>query len=334
MVSYGFGDEVPMHRSDSVEGGGRRPGSTAVPWVLCVVLVVALAAGCSTEEPLPPRDGEQETTEDSRRVGSLLAEFEHSGADDRPVQIHAQFLDIRGVEADRARRALEVWSARRELDRDACSLRSTPGPAAGAEGDMELDLLSVGPIEVEGPDRDLQLEARRLPDVVTSFSGVIYGTEGSFETPERERLQFEPGEQYTFRAEGDGATGGFRATLEAPEPLHIEHLSGQSEMDGSGVVLREGSEFRFRWPSAETADGEVFFDISTGHEPDQPHLKCRLEDDGGFSVPADLVAQLARASDTLRVSLRRVNSSKVDIPGLQEARFTVSAVDHLSVHVR
>jgi len=299
------------------------------------LVAVAFAAGCSTEEPLPPRDGDQETTEQSRRIGSLLAEFEDGASGNRRrVQIHAQFLDIQGVDAERARRALEVWSAARELDRDACSLRSTATPAADGGRDMELDLLSVGPIEVEGPERQLQLEARRLPDVVTSFSGVVYGTQGAFGPEEPERLQFKPGEQYTFRAEGDGATGGFRATLEAPEPIRIDHLSGELDGADSEAVLREGSNFRFRWPSAKAGEGDVFFDMTTGHEPDQPHLKCRLEDDGRFSVPADLVSQLARASETLQVSLRRVHSSNVDIPGLQRARFTVSAVDHLTLHVR
>lgn len=315
----------------------RRGSSGAGPWVwaLLGVLGAASAAGCSTEEPLPPRDGEQDATEQNRRVGSLLAEFERTAdADTRRVEVHAQFLDVQGVGVGRARRALEVWSANRELDPDTCTLRSAESPTSDADREMRLDLLSVGPIEVRGPDRRLALEARRLPHVDDSFSGVIYGTKQSFRSRDSEPLRYEPGGRYTFHAEGDGATGGFRASLVAPQPVRIRPLSGEARPGESAVELAEGRDFRFRWNQSDSSEGDVFFDISTGHAPDQPHLKCRLEDDGAFSVPADLVSQLAETSDSLRVSLRRVRSSNVEIPGLQRSRFTVSAVDHLGVRVR
>jgi len=303
--------------------------------VAAILVAGSLAVGCSTEEPLPPREGDAEAVEQRRRVGSLLAEFESAGeSKSGRVEIHAQFLGVRGVEVDRARRALGVWRPDRELGRDTCTLRPSAAAEPPSGSPMDLDLLSVGSIEVSGPSRELELEARRLPDVAASFSGVIYGTERSVDPRTETPLAYEPGRRYTFRAEGDGSTGGFRASLEAPAAVEIEPRSGEGAPGYFDLALEEGRDFKFRWNDPEAGDGDVYFDISTGHAPDRLHLQCRLEDDGSFSVPSELVGQLAEASSKMRVSLRRVHSSRVDIAGLQRALVTVSAVDHLDVRLR
>ena len=92
-----------------------------------VILVGLPLAGCSTEESLPQLDVESAATADEKRAGSLLAEYAHPrGEQSDGVSVHAQFLDVRGVNYETALEALEVWSPEWQLDVDACSLRANP----------------------------------------------------------------------------------------------------------------------------------------------------------------------------------------------------------------
>ena len=300
-----------------------------------LMLVVAAAVGCSTEEPLPPSNGGDDGAETTRRVGSLLAEFEHAPDRTKPrVKIHAQFLDAKGVPVDTAFEALEMWSSDSELDRDACSMETTGAPpvADSGESDIRLDLLSVGPITVDGPARRLELEARRLPDLVTSFSGVIYGTDRST-TRTYQRLEYEPGADYTFHAPGSTSAGGFEVTLKAPKPVRIEAASGKSGSGARDIELRRGRDFKIRWNTPKGTHGAIFFDVASGYGPDRPRLKCRLEDDGSFTLPGDIVSQLAENTSSLNASIRRVQSKDIDVPGLQDAEFNLSTVDRLTLHL-
>lgn len=297
---------------------------------------VALVVGCSTEEPLqtPERAGDADS--DRRRVGSLLAEFEQSESGAEPnVQIHAQFLDARGIETGHALRALEVWKADTELDRDACSLREGQ-PSGGVVGDrsnLQLDLLSVGPITVDGPQRQLRLNARRLPDLVPAFSGVIYGADQRLDRDPGSLVDYQPGARYRFRAPGGQTTGGFDVTIEAPEPIALEPANGTWQHDREVVQLARGRAFDLRWDVPMRTDGEVFLEIAAGYGPGRPRLTCRLEDDGRFDLPAEIVGQLGADSPRLNVALRRVSTEQVDIAGLEQSDFTVSAVDRLTLEL-
>lgn len=305
-------------------------------WALVLVLVTGVVGtACSTEEPLPPRTGEDEGAETSRRVGSLLAEIESTrNGTKRDIDIHAQFLDVRGVQVDEALEALEVWSTEPGLDRDTCTLRPGESAPTGTERDRDvrLDLLSVGTIDVEGPERSVQLEARRLPDLLSAFSGVIYGTDGSF-GDEATRLGFAPGAEYRFSAAGDGSTGGFDVTLEAPTPVRLQPISGRWLHAGETVALPRGEDLKFRWNRPEFSDTNLYFDISTGYGPDRARLKCRLQDDGRFSVPADLIEELADEATTLQLSLRRVSSRDAEVGGLEDSNFSLSTVDRLTLQL-
>ena len=302
-------------------------------WLLVGVVFVV---GCSTEEPLPAPERAGDVDSDRRRVGSLLAEFEQSEPGEEPhVQIHAQFLDARGIEAGRALRALEVWKADAELDRDACSMREgQPTSSVGGErSNLQLDLLSVGPITVDGPQRQLRLSARRLPDLVPAFSGVIYGADQNFGAEEGAPVDYQPGACYRFRAPGGQTTGGFDVTIEAPEPILLEPANGRWQHDRDVVELERGRSFALRWDVPMRTDGEVFLDITAGYGPGRPRLTCRLEDDGRFDLPAEIVGQLGADSPRLNVALRRVSTERVDVAGLEESEFTVSAVDRLSLEL-
>lgn len=299
-------------------------------------LAVGLIAGCSTGEPLPPADGGETSPEERTRFGSIVAEFDQqSDGDISPARVDAQFIDARGVELRSALRALEVWRADGGLDRDSCRMlddleadrRAHDRPDRPA---AQLRLLSVGPISVDGPRHDLELRARRLPDLFSAFSGVVYGTERAPSDRSRPDLLFEEDATYTFRAPGDGATGGFEVALEAPAPIRIRDVSGLRADDR--LSLSNGSDLRIRWNDAPEATGDVFLDLAAGPGPDHPRVQCRLEDDGAFSLPAEIPGEIARSSSSIDLTLRRVDTERVDVAGLDATEFVLTTADkrHLS----
>lgn len=299
---------------------------------------LALAAGlfltaCSTEESLPQLDvdGGQSTTE--TRAGTLLAEYaQPRGSRSGGVSVHAQFLDVHGVNYATALEALEVWSPAWQLDVDACSMRSDLGVEPQRSDDIRLQLLDVGPITVRGPGEAIRLEARRLPDLLSSFSGVIYGTEQGFGAQPM-RIGYEPGARYSFGAPGSPASGGFYVNLQAPEPIRIEAIDGEAAAEGSRFARRFDHDLRVDWrPTA--SDATVFLRVSSGFGPDRPRLTCRVDDDGSFDVPAGLVDQIAGDAGEVQLSLRRVNADNVDIDGLDASEFVFSTVDEVTIEDR
>ena len=298
---------------------------------LVLIGVMLASTACSVEEPLPPRDSSSNQAVTSSRTGTLLAEFEMAAAEgaasgrSEALQVHAQFLDAQNVPADRALDALEVWTRDGALDRDSCSLES--GRTFDAETrrnrDMRLRLLNVGPITVQGPTDHLKLKARRLPDLSSAFSGVIYGTD---ERRMRRQasgpmLNYEPGIRYSFEAPGKGDMGGFRVELKAPAPIRL--LSPAMDAVDSGMTLR--------WTGESSRRGDVFVDLRSGYGSDRVRLRCRLEDDGHFAIPADLLEQVTEGRPHLDVTARRVTSKPVDIQGLEASNFTLSTVDRRRV---
>jgi len=305
--------------------------------VACLVCAMASMA-CTNDEPLSSPRGDETTDEERRRVGSLLAEFETvDGREASRVDVHAQFIDARGVAVDRAFDALDVWSSDGRLDRDACAMPNSEGqlgtqPTRG--DDIRLDLLSVGPITIEGPSRRLQLQERRLPALVEAFSGVVYGTSDRQQTTSSlDHLEYAAGAAYTFRAPGDREAGGFDVTLRAPERVRLEAVSGRIGSGSGEVQLRRGRDLSIQWNGTGNEQADLFLDLEAGAGPDAPRLKCRLEDDGRFTLPGELLTELADKTSRLGMTLRRVESKRVDVPRIEHAEFYLSASDHLTLRL-
>ncbi|MBA2663347.1 MAG: hypothetical protein H0U74_13750 [Bradymonadaceae bacterium] len=297
-----------------------------------IMVVFGLLAACSAEETLPQIVDDVTSIEEERRVGSLLAQFKHPrGERDEGLTVHAQFLDVRGVQLDSALESLEVWTPDVHLDVASCSLRTPARYASTAGADQfRLDLLDVGRIRVEGPAQSIELEARRLPDLLSAFSGVIYGTEQGF--GERRLLDYAPASSYRFSAPGYGVTGGFSVEMFAPEPLHIAEVSRRDVRYHSTARLTLGSDIELGWNMADSGErADIFIDVSTGYGPDRARLKCRAEDDGFFTIPAGMLDQLLDETATLEVSMRRVHTLNVDIKGLDVSEFIIATTDEITV---
>lgn len=296
--------------------------------ILGLSLLSVLLVGCSTEEPLPIQEspGEEEA-QIEERVGSLLAEF--SGPFDwlgGVVKVQAQFLDARGVAVESALEALEVWSPRRGLEVGDCQL-GIGASSAGSEP-AYLHLLDVGAIGVESSRDRISLSPRRLPDLMSAFYGVVYGSEWGWDGEEY-HVGYIPGGLYRFAAPGSAEAGGFAVVLQAPEPMELLAVNGE-EVRESVLALRGDDELELVWEPG-IGNGAVYIDLFTGYGPDQSRLQCRAEDSGAFTVPAQLISELAGVDRRLDLELRRVHSTTSDVEGLDEATFYFATRDHVEV---
>jgi len=289
---------------------------------ITILAVAILAAGCSTEDEqvvdLELREAEPAPAR--HRAGSLLVEF--NPAQSNGISVHAQFMEVQGVTPDAAFDALDAWTPDRELDVDSCSIRM-PAAADGAAA-IRLRMLDVGPIEVSALDHSIRLEGRRVPDLPT-FSGVVYGNEEGFDFDEA-FLPYEAQARYHLTAAGGPQAGGFGVSLLAPAVPEIETISGMYVVDDAPMLL-EGGELALEWLADEGSGTALYLDVVASSTK---RLRCRVEDDGSFIVPSQIVDQLA-GDRPMQVQLRRVDALLLDIHGVEDGSFVFASTAEATV---
>ncbi|MFU8802226.1 MAG: hypothetical protein ACNA8W_00315 [Bradymonadaceae bacterium] len=300
-------------------------------------------AACSSEETLAQIDLEEAPSSiDEQRTGSLLAEFHHPRQDrEGGMSVHAQFLDVRGMPVEMAMEALEVWTPDRSLSAGSCRLRTpdwTKSPSH--QGQVELHLLDVGLITIDSPTHRLRLEGRRLPDLLSAFSGVLYDMDQGIDA-QGDPLDYHPFSLYHFHAPGVRdtgiqdtvlrGTGGFSVELIAPEPIQIVGVSHHDMSFASTLRLASGTDLILEWSADHHSTADVYIDVATGVGPDHPHLKCRADDEGTFTIPAPILEQLLDEVASVDITIRRVATMEVLVDGLDEAMFIMAASDEVTV---
>ncbi len=303
--------------------------------VISGVLAAGLMAACSSQDALS--EGAADADEASvveERYGALSAEFVYPrSTDDEGVDVQAQFLDARGVPVDSALEALEVWMPRRGLEMESCQLSTGSASAPAGHEPVSLHLLDVGEIDVMSPQDTLTLEPRRLPDLLSSFYGVVYGSEWS-DLGARDFVEYYPGSDYRFIAPGSAQAGAFDVTLQAPDPIVLLAANGEEIRDETVLSVAADEALELVWASDDGvwSTEEVFIDLSAGYGPDQTRIQCRARDHGAFSVSASRLRELSQFSDEVDLEIRRVRSGEAAIEGLDKVDFYFATTDKIELH--
>jgi hypothetical protein len=265
-------------------------------------LLVAMGLGACAVDDAEEVEFAQESRTLESRVGTFLAEYSQGS---NGTEIHAQFIVTRGISADQALEALDVWRPYTDLEIDVCALSNAQSPSG--EERVSLELLDVGPITVETHDSLAVLEARRLPDIWDGVSGVVYGTERGFDS-EVITVPYQLATTYTVSAPG-AEISGFSVELEAPEvPEIIEHDFGS-----------------WSWvPAMEPAD-QMYVEVEG--VDGQGRMVCRVEDDGEFVIPIQL-------KEAARVTLRRINVADLRMDGLDKSVAIFSSKNTRTISLR
>ncbi len=256
-----------------------------------------------------PEFGKAESSEDRLRAVAVFAD-----ADPRDRSI-VQALVSESADADAV------------PEPDTCVRQGS----AGARGDAApatrpsswIQLMDVGNLELRAGSLSLPLQIRLLPAVIDATRGVRYEA-----VVDRGRGFLAAGVLRLSGTGGDGVAA-FATEVAVPRPVRISFVGDAPPQTGLVRGLATG-ELRVRWGSVDNrADLELLAGSETSDEP--VWLRCRPKDDGEFTLPPDLVAQLPPRSAARPWTLMVVRRSRAAVPGFAEGGLVLELAD--AVHV-
>lgn len=196
------------------------------------------------------------------------------------------------------------------------------GTATRAQAWMQL--LDVGNVELASRDQHWPLRIQLVPAVVEAARGVRYDLAID---EARMMLAASP---LVLRATGGDGVAPFEARVDVPRPVRITHIGAVAVRQGVAAGVVTDGDLPLRWGSV---DGHAELEMRIGSE--EPGtlgwLRCRLQDDGAFTVPRSLMESLPPRSERrpwLVVLVRRTTAA---VPGFAGQPLRLELTD--SVHV-
>jgi hypothetical protein len=230
----------------------------------------------------------------------------------------AKVARFRGIDADGLLKLLGADA--RELE--SCG-------AAGSLGGLEegamspnaqVDLLSVGALQVRVGSTSHALAPRLFPALATTAAGFFYA--GSTELADASSGS----EDFALSAHGEAGLGRFDVAGVTPSELRGLSLGGVAVDSGAVLTAQAGAELTWEPESgSDRIEIEIF---SAGSS-----LSCAVRDDGQFRIsPAQLA--LLEADDSASLVARRVRIVPIEMAGVESAYVRVAATRSLSLQVK
>jgi hypothetical protein len=287
--------------------------SAATRIASALALALASLGGCSRSEL---RDAGHAPTQGSIHVqlsftrigGGLPVQFEgqahfarYAVADSELVPTLLGLADDEAIPLDTCRAVDSARELDRALDAD---------PAAGVE------LLDAGRLTVHGPRDQTALVAKHYPELTPFVTGVVYDAAESLP------LALEPGALYEVEGEGGEEIAPFQAQAQAPRAFPSLDVP----------VYRRGGDLELRWSDAASgaeAPPEPLLltvawsswssgsTVGSRARTTAGEVRCRVRDDGSFTVPRELLETLPPANRlaAAQVSALRLRRAPLSVPG-------------------
>lgn len=273
-----------------------------------------------------------------RRSGRIVAaavSLRFANRADAPDQAAAGFDRLRGaaVFADLDRRDIDITRALVGQSAHQGTLPETdvcvvvPGGREHAEPAPVawLQLLDVGDVRVLAGDERLDLAVSMVPSMFGAVRGVHY--DGA-----RDQARGMLGHG-TLRLVADGGDGvaPIDAPIVVPRPLRISMVAGAPVRGGVLELAAQPADLDLRWGSVDgVADLELRIAAESGAAPSW--LRCRLRDDGAFSVPAAMLEPWRRrAPRSWLLTLTR--SARAPIAGFPGEPLRLELVDTVRLSI-
>jgi hypothetical protein len=188
---------------------------------------------------------------------------------------------------------------------------SADGTAHGVPA--EVALLDAGRIELKGPADRASLRPRHYPELVPFVSGVVYGSDDA--AP----VQLGLGQPYQVSGDGGEEVGPFAASVAAPRAFPSVSAS----------PLRRGSDLDVRWSDAEPGAEPLLLEVKWSSRLGARAVRCRVRDDGDFSIPHDSFDALPAAGAIANATITAIRQqrSPIQAPGAGRGEFTVELRD-------
>ncbi len=124
-------------------------------------------------------------------------------------------------------------------------------------------------------------------------------------------------------SKGGESVGAFAARVESPPLPVLTRLAGQGPT--SNVALQRGKPLSLAWqPAARGYKHVTYLELRFSRGERNRVLRCRLNDDGAFQVPA---VHLTQARGRVTLSLNRMHRAPFSAAGLEHAELRVSVQD-------
>ena len=148
-----------------------------------------------------------------------------------------------------------------------------------------VQLLDVGNLELRAGALKLPLRVQLVPSLFAAARGLRYDAD-----QDMGRSWLAAGPLHLTATGGDGIAA-FDAVVPVPRPVRLTYVGSEPVRGGRAQGPVPGQDLVVRWGSV---DGAADLELQVGAEVDGGlgWLRCRLRDDGAFSVPAALTAQL------------------------------------------
>lgn len=284
-----------------------------------------LWAGCSGEPTLEDLESGEE-----RSFGLLAVTYSHDltaeSGDDLDLTTTAQFVRYTSMKQSQVARLLALpLDPEKELPSTGqCKLYdltidlSEEVIADGAEM-SNVELLEAGDLVLETSAGKVTLVPRHFPGLLPFISGVVYG--------EAQADRAEQVGKVRARSEGSEAIGAFQVEAESPA------LPG---IDQPASSWSPGDDLTISWRPANAAGGWTYLELSYSASKRNLVLRCNVEDDGRFRVPARRLEELAGASSSgkLGLDLVRLRRAFFSASGLDQGELRISVRQQHSLQIR
>jgi hypothetical protein len=310
---------------------------------LWTVAFVVAGASCS-RDPMPSKvpvaaGARPATDSDAQRTrqAAVTIRFTSGQLEPGSVALGADRLQVAAVFADIDRRdvaflgdlvgqSLEapVVPALDSCVRQAGLLHQFDG-RPGTPPHAWAQLLDVGNVALRTRETELPLRVQMVPSLFASVRGVRYDADLDMGRP-----WLAMGELSLSATGGDGIAP-FQATVTVPRPVRLTHVGNAPVRGGRVTVPLGGEELLLRWGSV---DGSAELEVQLGAEVPGGlgWLRCRLQDDGAFTVPADLVASLPPRGPEKPWLVMVIRSREATVPGFGGTPLRLELTDRAYVY--
>lgn len=287
-----------------------------------IALAVVFAAGCTG------RDGVHDAGEAVRGLVRIDLSYTHAAGtavtdarfdaaarfvryrafDAASVPTILGFADFDGVPLD----GCKVSDGTAELDSALAADTVTPT--------AEVALLDAGNLELRGPIDRAAITPRHYPELVPFVSGVVYGGD------ELRPVALALGQPYQVTGEGGNEVGPFNATVAAPRSFPTLNVD----------TLRRGSDLDVRWSTETLPTNEALvLEARWSSRAGTRTVRCRVRDDGAFSIPHDAFADLPATTtiSSATVTATRLSRAPFFAPGAGRGELTLALKDVAALQV-
>ncbi|MCO4760134.1 MAG: hypothetical protein KC502_01440 [Myxococcales bacterium] len=307
---------------------------------ICCLSFLLTSAGCERQEVT--RANKPQRTQRLRKrpsrslAAAITVRFSNSGVEPGSARLGYDRLQVSALFADADRRDSHLLGdlvgrtlrGPRVGQLDSCV--RTPGPwltGAARPGPAPrawLQLLDVGNLILTAGSHRLPLRISLVPSLFSAVRGVRY--DGDIDHS-RAWLAAP-----VLRLEGTGGDGvaPFAAEIKVPRPVRLTYVGDQRVRGGAVSGVQAKGNLPLRWGSV---DGGAVLEVLVGSEQGagSDWLRCRLKDDGAFTVPSVLLSTLPRRTVKRPWLIVLVRSRAAKVPGFAGKPLLLELVDAVRV---